>query len=73
MPCICYGAVSGKEEFDRIKQTDPDRWNKIHKNLTEAALLVNQTRIHEECFRHAWQKIWLECFEHLLLGCPEKH
>lgn len=70
MPCICYGAVSGDEELDRFLKT-PEGVDAMQ-CLLIAAALIKKHRVCAECFYQDFEKSFVKCFEHLLLGCPEK-
>lgn len=72
MPCICHGAISGKEMFDEEKRLNPENWNRILEHLKCASSLIRKTPINAECMDYNWLGIWKECFSHLLHDCPEK-
>jgi len=72
MPCLCYGAISGKEEIDRIKKDDPARWKEIRFALKNAAALIKYVKIDQECYEKDWMQAWEVAFNHMLHGCTEK-
>lgn len=71
MPCICHGAISGNEEFDRMKKEFPRTWNEVLKNLRDAAILINTFPLQVECDESNFHIVWMEAFAHMLQGCPE--
>lgn len=70
MPCICYGAVSGREEFDNFIKSEEGK--KTLELLKESAGKIKSFDLHPECFAREFHEVWIKCFVHLLEGCSEK-
>jgi hypothetical protein len=70
MPCICYGAITGKEQFDEHLKSDEGKATLLA--LEEVSNRIKKVRIHQECMSHEWHAIWVEALMHYLCGCPEK-
>ena len=70
MPCICYGAVLGKEEFDRHLETPAGQEVLIMLRIV-ANKIKDNFEVDPECYIREFRKVWIEAFEHMLLDCPE--
>lgn len=71
MPCICHGAISGKEEFDKAKIKHAEKWEKALYHLKEAAHAIHTISVSAEVYPEEWYAAWSDAFSHLLEGCPE--
>jgi hypothetical protein len=69
MPCICYGAISGKEEYDRFLKSEKGQETLDH--LKKASILINSFNVHEECFTIEFRQMFVKCLLHMLTGCDE--
>jgi hypothetical protein len=69
MPCLCYGAVSGKEEFDKWISSASGK--RALDYLKMAAREVLSHKIDSECFDEEYKKAWIKAFDHMLNGCDE--
>lgn len=72
MPCICYGAVSGQEEFDSFLQSE--KGQETMRSITRAASLIMSHRISDECTMNdiEFRQIFVKAFLHMMVGCDEK-
>lgn len=71
MPCICHGAVTGKEEFDKFIQSP--QGVKALEMLRESAKLINVYPLALECYKENFQLVFFEAFYHMLNGCEESN
>ena len=71
MPCICYGAVSGDEEFDTFLKSE--KGQEVMNCLTQARDNIKSHRICEECSLNQieFRQMFVKCFLHMLVGCDE--
>jgi|HubBroStandDraft_2_1064218.scaffolds.fasta_scaffold1216496_2 hypothetical protein len=72
MPCICYGAVSGKEEYDNFLVSEKGKKTMDH--LTKAASLIMSHNINVECDLNniEFRQMFVKCFLHIMVGCDEE-
>jgi hypothetical protein len=69
MPCICYGCVSGKEEFDKFLKSDEGQ--EVFSDLQRISSYLKNIKLHPECIDSEFYKVWSDCFSHMMNGCPE--
>lgn len=69
MPCICYGAISGQEEYDDFLTSDEGK--QLLSDMKEIANRIKKVPIHEECFPIEFRQMWVKCLLHMLVGCDE--
>jgi hypothetical protein len=72
MPCICYGAISGKEEYDNFISSEKGK--ETMENLTKAASLIMSHKINKECDLNniEFRQMFVKCFMHMMVGCDEQ-
>lgn len=70
MPCICYGAVSGDEEYDKFIKSEMGQ--EVMRNLKNAAALIKSADIHEECMPMEFRQMFVKALLHMLIGCDEQ-
>lgn len=72
MPCICYGAISGDEEFDTFLKSDKGK--EVMELLTQASTIIKSHKISEECnFSDIeFRQMFVKCLLHMLVGCDEE-
>lgn len=72
MPCICYGAKSGKEEYDQFIESE--KGQETMKHLIKAASLIMSHKIDIECDMNniEFRQMWVKCFFHMMVGCDEQ-
>lgn len=74
MPCICYGATSGKEDYDRFIQSDKGK--EVMQNLIKASSIIMSHKIDVEVIdmNHIeFRQMFVKCFLHMMVGCDENH
>lgn len=71
MPCICYGAKSGKEEYDQFIASQ--KGQEVIEYLTKAASIIMSHRLDLECkVNHIeFRQMFVKCFLHMMVGCDE--
>jgi hypothetical protein len=72
MPCICYGAVSGEEEFDKFLSSEKGKETMDH--IIKAASLVMSHNISPACdlSNIEFRQMFVKCFLHMMIGCDER-
>ena len=72
MPCICYGAISGKEEYDKFISSEKGKQTMEH--IIKAASLICSHNIHVECDMNniEFRQMFAKCFLHMMVGCDEQ-
>lgn len=72
MPCICYGAKSGKEEYDDFISSDKGK--EALEYIIKAASIIMSHNIDRECdMNHIeFRQMFVKCFLHMMVGCDEK-
>lgn len=73
MPCICYGAKSGKEEYDGFLASAEGKETMEH--LIKAASYIMAHKIDIECDLNniEFRQMFVKCFLHMMVGCDELH
>lgn len=71
MPCICYGAISGDEEFDTFLKSQKGK--DVMDHLSRASLIIKSHKISIECGLHdvEFRQMFFKAFMHMLVGCDE--
>jgi hypothetical protein len=73
MPCICYGAVSGKEEYDNFIKSEKGQQTMEH--IIKAASLIMSHNISDEAYHNInniqFRQMFVKCFLHMMIGCDE--
>ena len=71
MPCICYGAVSGDEEFDTFLKSE--KGQDVMEHLTNAATIIKSHKISEEYMMRDidFRQMFVKALLHMLVGCDE--
>ncbi len=71
MPCICYGAISGDEEFDSFLQSDAGK--QVMEHLSIASMIIKSHKISFECDMNTieFRQMFVKCLLHMLVGCDE--
>ncbi len=71
MPCICYGAISGKEEYDNFLASDKGK--QVMEHMTKASSIIMAHNIHVECDLNniEFRQMFVKCFLHMMVGCDE--
>lgn len=70
MPCICYGATSGKEDCDRFLASE--RGKEVMQYITRAAAVIMAHEINpevEDMSVTEFRRMFVKCFSHIMLGC----
>ncbi len=72
MPCICYGAISGDEEFDTFLKSEKGK--EVMEHLIKASSIIMSHKIHIECDLRdiEFRQMFVKCFLHMLIGCDEQ-
>ena len=72
MPCICYGAKSGKEEYDEYLNSEKGK--QTMECLIKASSLIMSHKIDRECDINniEFRQMFVKCFLHMMIGCDEK-
>lgn len=74
MPCICYGAVSGKEEYDDFINSEKGQQTMGH--IIKAASLIMSHNISDEAMHNInnieFRQMFVKCFLHMMIGCDEE-
>ena len=73
MPCICYGAISGDEEFDTFLKSE--KGQQVMEHITKAASIIMSHKISLECDLNniEFRQMFVKCFLHMMIGCDENH
>lgn len=73
MPCICYGATSGKEEYDDFLKSKKGKQAMDH--IIKAASIIMSHRISIEAVHNIndieFRQMFVKCFMHMMIGCDE--
>lgn len=72
MPCICYGAISGYEEFDTFLKSNKGK--EVMELLTQASTIIKSHRISIEgdLSDMQFRQMFVKCLLHMLIGCDEE-
>jgi hypothetical protein len=74
MPCICYGAVSGEEEYDDFIKSE--KGQRAMEHIIKAASLIMSHNISDEAMHNInnteFRQMFVKCFLHMMIGCDEK-
>ncbi len=73
MPCICYGATSGKEDYDRFIASEQGQF--VMNNLRLVADVIKSHKIDlevEDMNDIEFRQMFVKCFLHMLIGCDEQ-
>lgn len=73
MPCICYGATSGKEDYDKFIESEDGK--RVLDHITKAASIIMSHKIDLEVIDMnaiEFRQIFVKLFLHLMVGCDEK-
>ena len=73
MPCICYGAKSGKEEYDDFIASD--KGQEVMQNMSRCASIIMSHNIDRECDLNdiEFRQMFAKCFLHMMIGCDEEN
>lgn len=73
MPCICYGAISGKEEYDNFLASDKGK--EVMEHIIKAASIIMAHNISVECDLNniEFRQMFVKFFLHMMVGCDELH
>lgn len=73
MPCICYGAMSGQEDYDRfIKST---KGQEVMDHIVKAASIIMSHQLDREVEDMniiEFRQMFVKCFLHMMVGCDEQ-
>ena len=72
MPCICYGATTGKEDYDSFIASEKGK--KAMEHITKAASIIMSHKIPIEVVDMSvieFRQIFVKCFLHMMIGCDE--
>lgn len=72
MPCICYGAISGKEEYDEFLSSEKGKETMSH--IKKAASIIMAHRLSDEVIDIStieFRQMFVKCFLHIMVGCDE--
>lgn len=74
MPCICYGAMSGKDAYDEFIRSEKGK--ETMEYLTKAAAILRKHRLPLEtihrCNDIEFRQMFVKAFLHMLVGCDEE-
>ena len=74
MPCICWGAISGEEEFDDFLKSEMGHI--VMESLKMTAQLIKDHKFSTECtydYQHMeFRQMFVKAFLHMLVGCDEE-
>lgn len=73
MPCICYGAISGKEEYDEFLASPQGK--EVMENIINAASIIKSHSMPMEVIDISiveFRQMFVKCFMHLMVGCDEE-
>lgn len=74
MPCICYGAMSGKDEYDEFIRSE--KGIKAMEHIVTAASLIVSHNISDEAMHNIdvfeFRRMFVKLFLHLMVGCDEE-
>ncbi|GEM_PF-2833909 len=72
MPCICYGAITGKEDYDKFLESTEGKL--VMKNLRDTAACIKSHAIDVEVIDMndiEFRQMFVKAFLHMLVGCDE--
>ena len=72
MPCICYGAITGKEDYDKFLESTEGKL--VMKNLRDTAACIISHAIDVEVIDMndiEFRQMFVKAFLHMLVGCDE--
>jgi len=72
MPCICYGATSGKEDYDDFLASDKGKEAMEH--IRKAASIIMSHEMSREVIDMSiieFRQMFVKCFLHMMVGCDE--
>lgn len=73
MPCICYGATSGKEDYDKFLASDKGKEAMEHIIKAASIIMSHQQNLEVEDWSvFDFRKMFVKCFSHMMMGCDEK-
>ncbi len=74
MPCICYGAISGQQEYDNFIKSEKGK--QVMEHMIKCASLIMSHNIHEEAMHNInnfeFRQMFVKCFLHMMVGCDEE-
>lgn len=73
MPCICYGATSGKEEYDKFIESPKGR--EVIESLIKASSIIMSHELDREVIDTStmeFRQMFVKCFLHMMIGCDEE-
>ena len=72
MPCICYGAKSGVEEYDEFIASE--KGQEVMKHIVKAASIIMAHQMDREVIDMSimdFRQMFVKCFLHMMIGCDE--
>lgn len=72
MPCICYGAISGIEDYDAFLKSSEGL--EVMEHLHKAAVLIKSHKLNPEVIDMntiEFRQMFVKAFLHMLVGCDE--
>lgn len=72
MPCICYGATSGIEDYDRFLKSAKGKEAMEH--IIKAASIIMSHNLDPEVIDMStieFRQMFVKCFLHMMVGCDE--
>ena len=74
MPCICYGAMSGQDAYDKFIQSEKGK--EVMEHIIKAASIIMAHQIPLEAIDNIntieFRQIFVKCFLHMMVGCDEQ-
>lgn len=74
MPCICYGAMSGKDAYDEFIRSEKGKETWDH--LLKAAAIIMSHHLPDEAIHNvnniSFRTMFATAFLHMMVGCDEK-
>jgi hypothetical protein len=74
MPCICYGAMSGQDEYDEFIKSEKGQQTVEH--IIKAASLIMSHNISQEVIQNInnfeFRQMFVKCFLHMMVGGDEE-
>lgn len=72
MPCICYGAISGEEEFDTFLKSEKGK--EVMEHIIKASSIIMSHNISLQCNLNniEFRQMFVKCFLHMMVGCDEQ-
>lgn len=74
MPCICYGAMSGKDAYDEFISSEKGK--ECLDYIVKAASIIMAHELPLEAIHRVSQiefrQMFVKCFLHMMVGCDEQ-